>query len=98
MAFLLAQDVEIAKRLSGMLAATVAGIQHRAWRVLGGYARRTVMRVAQHDEVRIARDDAHGICQALTLGGGARVHIGRADHSAAETMHRGLEAEACARR
>ena len=93
MALLFAQDVEIAQRLSGMLAAAVAGVQHRAWRVLGSDARRAVMRMAQHDQVGIAGDDADRIGQALALGGGARLHIGRTDHGAAEAMHRGLEAE-----
>ncbi len=98
MALFLAQNVEIAKRLGGMLAAAVARVHHRAWRVLRGHPRRAVMRMAQHDQVGVTGDDAHGIGQTLTLGGGARVHIGRADHGAAEPMHRGLEAEPGARR
>src|SRR5215469_17152604 len=46
-AFFLSQDVEVAKRLRRMLAAAVAGVEHRAWRVLGGDAGRAVMRMAQ---------------------------------------------------
>ena len=98
MALFLAQDVEVAERLRRMLAAAVAGVEHGAWRVLGGHARGAVMWMAQHDQVSIAGDDAHRVGEALALGRGARLHIGRADHRAAQTMHRGFETEARARR
>ena len=81
-----------------MLAAAVARVEHRARRVLRRHARRAVMGMAQHDQVGVSRDDAHGVGEALTLGGGTGVHIGRADHRAAQPMHRGLEAEPRARR
>ena len=93
MPFFSTQYVKVAKRLRRMLAAAVAGVQHRARRVIGRNSRRAVMRMPQYNQVGISANDANRIGEALTLRRRACVHIGRADHRAAEPMHRGFKAE-----
>src|ERR1017187_7371555 len=93
MPLLLAQDVEVAERLRGMLAAAVTRVDNRAWRIVSRNPCRAIMRMANDDQVRIAAHHAHRIGEALALRGGTRVHIGRTDDGAAEAMHRGFEAE-----
>ena len=67
--------VQIAKRLGGMFAAAVAGIQHRARRIVGRDSRRAVVRMPQHNDVGISADDANRIGKTLSLRGRACVHI-----------------------
>ena len=51
-----------------MLAAAVAGVDHRDGRILGGDARSAVERMAHDDEVGVGGNHADGIGEALALG------------------------------
>jgi len=98
-ALLLPQRVEVAERLRRVLVCAVAAVDHRHGRVARRDARGAVLGVANDEDVGVAAaDDANGVRERLALRAAGRVAVGRADHAAAQTQHRRLEAQARARR
>ena len=88
--------VEIEQRLRRMLAAAaVAGVDDGDLRHPGRPAGAALLRVPQHDDVGVARDDADRVLELLALDL-RRKHprVLGGHHAPAEAVHRGLEREA----
>ena len=59
---------QIQHSLSRMVASAVTSVQHRNFNRVGAVLSRTLLRVANHSDVRIAIDHLHRIVESLALG------------------------------
>ncbi len=67
----LAEGVEVEEGLGRVLAAAVAGVDHRSRGVAGGEGRRSRGLMPKHDRIRPeAVEGYHGVDQGLALGDG----------------------------
>ena len=89
---------QVGEGLRGVLADTIAGVDHGHGRGFGCGRGGALLEVADRDGVSVAGDDAHRVGDGFALAGGrAFAHVLGGDNAAAELLHGRLEAEARAR-
>ena len=89
-----ADRVEVEHRLRGVLIGTIAGIDDRDLGHLTGILRSPLEEVTHDDQVGVVGDHLDRVVQVLALRRATGTGVGEADHTAAQTIDSGLEAEA----
>ena len=85
---------QVGEGLSGVVVATITGVDDGHLGHLSGGKGRALLGVAHGDDVGVAADGVDGVAHGLALGGGAGVGGREAQHAAAQCQHGGLKAQA----